>query len=766
MKKIIIILTILFNISVYSQEKISYNTKDGLINFDISKKLIFIETKEPISNFSDEKIVNEEETFIIIETIDKDYVKKTETLKSKFTTVEPVLIYKDGTKQVCFNEIIIKIKPEYDIDQILINQNYKSIINQFDKNQYLIKLNNSDTNKTFNLINSLSKDNRIEFIEPNFLILDAFQTNDPYYSSQWAINNNGYLGGMPDADMDVDEAWTLSTGSGIKVAVLDVGVDLSHPDLQANLLSGHDAINGVVGGGYIGASYHGTPCAGIIGAVANNNIGISGVAYNSKIIPIRVGTGTSITTSAAVAGINWASNNGADVLSNSWRLGSVSAAVNNAINYAVTSGRNGKGTIIVFSSGNENGAVGYPANVNPKIIVVGAITSGGIRSSFSNYGSQLDVVAPGSGILSTMLNNTTGYLDGTSMATPHVAGVCALILSVNPCLTNQQVRDIIEQTSQKVGGYSYTITTGRSNGTWNNQMGYGLIDAYAAVQMAQSMSSIAQISGNDTLCNTENYSAPAGGTSYNWTITQGANLVTLTGNGTANVTLTALPNASGQVTLSLIMGGNCGNQIGTKAIVVGGNTTFTGYYVNNYGQNAELKNNQNYYVNLVQSYTNTTVYTSELPSATWSLLYGSCNFWTQFPEGGGGAILLMNLPQSGDIVAFRLTYDNSCGVSEYQDFWFTAVSSSSYMMSPNPTNDNLTVAVVEKTSADQKNVSNDSQDIREINIVDKTGIIRIKQSYIKGTKQMDMDISALSPDVYIVNIFDGNQWTPLKLIKK
>ncbi len=766
MKKIIIILTILFNISVYSQEKISYNTKDGLINFDISKKLIFIETKEPISNFSDEKIVNEEETFIIIETIDKDYVKKTETLKSKFTTVEPVLIYKDGTKQVCFNEIIIKIKPEYDIDQILINQNYKSIINQFDKNQYLIKLNNSDTNKTFNLINSLSKDNRIEFIEPNFLILDAFQTNDPYYSSQWAINNNGYLGGMPDADMDVDEAWTLSTGSGIKVAVLDVGVDLSHPDLQANLLSGHDAINGVVGGGYIGASYHGTPCAGIIGAVANNNIGISGVAYNSKIIPIRVGTGTSITTSAAVAGINWASNNGADVLSNSWRLGSVSAAVNNAINYAVTSGRNGKGTIIVFSSGNENGAVGYPANVNPKIIVVGAITSGGIRSSFSNYGSQLDVVAPGSGILSTMLNNTTGYLDGTSMATPHVAGVCALILSVNPCLTNQQVRDIIEQTSQKVGGYSYTITTGRSNGTWNNQMGYGLIDAYAAVQMAQSMSSIAQISGNDTLCNTENYSAPAGGTSYNWTITQGANLVTLTGNGTANVTLTALPNASGQVTLSLIMGGNCGNQIGTKAIVVGGNTTFTGYYVNNYGQNVELKNNQNYYVNLVQSYTNTTVYTSELPSATWSLLYGSCNFWTQFPEGGGGAILLMNLPQSGDIVAFRLTYDNSCGVSEYQDFWFTAVSSSSYMMSPNPTNDNLTVAVVEKTSADQKNVSNDSQDIREINIVDKTGIIRIKQSYIKGTKQMDMDISALSPDVYIVNIFDGNQWTPLKLIKK
>lgn len=108
---------------------------------------------------------------------------------------------------------------------------------------------------------------------------------------------------------------------------------------------------------------------------------------------------------------------------------------------------------------------------------------------FPNFGTQLDVVAPGSSILSTTPNNQTASWDGTSMATPHVAGVAALILSVNPCLTAQQVRDIIEQTAQKVGGYSYTTTSGRPNGIWNNEMGYGLVDAHAAVLMAQSMGS-------------------------------------------------------------------------------------------------------------------------------------------------------------------------------------------------------------------------------------------------------------------------------------
>jgi len=139
----------------------------------------------------------------------------------------------------------------------------------------------------------------------------------------------------------------------------------------------------------------------------------------------------------------------------------------------------------VFGTGNENGALRYPANSNPDILTVGAITSDGSRSDFSNYGSQLDVVAPGTDILSTAPNNLTRNSSGTSMAAPHVSGVVALILSVNPCLTGKQVRDIIEQTAQKVGNYSYANNYGRYNGTWNNEMGYGLVNAYEAVKKAQ-----------------------------------------------------------------------------------------------------------------------------------------------------------------------------------------------------------------------------------------------------------------------------------------
>lgn len=780
MKKIVVIFTILFSISGYSQEKISYNTKEGVITFDISKKLIFIETKEPVSNFSDEKIVNKEETFIVVETADKDYVKKTETLKSKFTTVEPVLIYKDGTKQICFNEIIIKIKPEYDIDQILINQNYNSAIQQFDKNQYLVKLNNSDTFKTFNLINSLSKDNRIEFIEPNFIRLNVLHTNDPFYSSQWAINNNGYLGGTTDADMDVDGAWTLSTGLGVKVAVIDEGVDLLHPDLQTNLLGGYDATGSNSNGSCtIGSNdAHGTACAGIIGAIGGNSVGTIGIAYNSKIIPVRVGksgSGNWTTDIQLTNGINWAWQNGADVLSNSWGGGNPSTSVNNAINNAVTNGRNGKGCVVLFSTGNENSSVSWPAS-NSNVIAVGASNQCDQRKSStscdgefwwgSNFGTNLDVVAPGVKIYTTDISGSTGYetgdyrsdFNGTSSACPNAAGVIALILSVKPSLTGVQARQILESSTDKVSGYVYNSTVaGQPNGTWNNEVGYGRINASKAVFNAINPSIIGSpnvcVSANETYT-LQNYT---NGFNTIWSVTTNLQIV----NQTAyNVVVKGLTNGIGTLTATFQNGMTL-----TTTIVIGANTTFTGYYVNNYGQNAELKNSQNYYVNLVQSYINTTVYTSELQSATWSLLYGSCNSWTQFPEGGGGTILLMNLPQSGDIVAFRLTYVNSCGISEYQDFWFTAVSSS-YMMSPNPTSNNLTVAVVEKTSTDQKTVVVDSQDIREINVVDKTGIIRIKQSYIKGTKQMNMDISSLNPDVYIVNVFDGNLWTPLKLIKK
>jgi len=154
-------------------------------------------------------------------------------------------------------------------------------------------------------------------------------------------------------------------------------------------------------------------------------------------------------------------------------------------------GRSGKGCVVVFASGNDyQSTVGYPANCNPEVIAVGAISSSGMRASFSNYGSALDVVAPGEDVITTTTNS--GYssaISGTSFACPLVAGVAALVLSVNPDLTQKQVADIIESTAKKCGNYSYTTQSGHTNGTWNNQMGYGLVDAYAAVIKAKNTGS-------------------------------------------------------------------------------------------------------------------------------------------------------------------------------------------------------------------------------------------------------------------------------------
>jgi hypothetical protein len=305
------------------------------------------------------------------------------------------------------------------------------------------------------------------------------------FGSLWGLNNTS----NPNHDINICQAWNITQGANVNVAVLDQGIFKTHIDLHSNIhpLSYNTETNTSPSQLF---GDHGTHCAGTIAAIKDNNIQVVGVSPLSKLMDVSNSlAGTPNSRMKRADGINWAWQNGADIISNSWGSGVQYQVIDDAINNALQNGRNGKGTIIVFATGNSYGAVSYPANSNPNILSVGAMTSSGTRSSFSNFGTQLDVVAPGSSILSTTPNNQTASWDGTSMATPHVAGVAALILSVNPCLTAQQVRDIIEQTAQKVGGYSYTTTSGRPNGIWNNEMGYGLVDAHAAVLMAQSMGS-------------------------------------------------------------------------------------------------------------------------------------------------------------------------------------------------------------------------------------------------------------------------------------
>ena len=309
------------------------------------------------------------------------------------------------------------------------------------------------------------------------------------------------------------------------VAIYDQGIYTSHPDLIQNVKDqGYDAQTGHSPALIYGK--HGTPCAGIV-AAEKNEIGIVGVAPEAGITSISIGLVQLNTPEQYANGFNWARENNVDVISNSWKIIDTSYLIENAINRLIDEGRDGKGCVVVFSSGNitditPDSNVCYPGRFAPEIIVVGAISPCGERKNTQScdhefwgscYGEQLDIMAPGVLIPTTDIPGNGGYnpnepihiynagnlvssdyndpdytvwFNGTSSACPHVSGVAALILSVNSNLLGQEVRNIIEETAKKVRPdlYEYSETANRPNGVWNRYMGYGLVDAHRAVLKA------------------------------------------------------------------------------------------------------------------------------------------------------------------------------------------------------------------------------------------------------------------------------------------
>jgi hypothetical protein len=287
--------------------------------------------------------------------------------------------------------------------------------------------------------------------------------------------------------------------SNIIVAVLDSGTDWMHLDI-GNGNDNYKNIDESSGWNFISnnnnvitTNGHGTRVAGIIGAKSNNSSGISGVSGGNNrsgvtIIPVCVGVNE---PDAAILddAIVYAVDNGAKIIQLSLGVGETNA-INDAITYAIQNN-----VIIVCASGNDyNSSVNYPAS-HIDVMAVGATNQSNIRADFSNYGTDLDVVAPGVNILSTTLNNNYNSQDGTSFAAPIVSGIAALILSVRPDLTQTQVRQAIESTCTKLSGYSFSTNSNHPNGTWNNQAGHGLVNAYAA------LNSVApSITGPSVLC--------------------------------------------------------------------------------------------------------------------------------------------------------------------------------------------------------------------------------------------------------------------------
>ena len=332
--------------------------------------------------------------------------------------------------------------------------------------------------------------------------------NDAYFTEQWALDNPYY----ENIDINYCLAQQITKGSeDVIIAVFDDGIDTIHPDIPSihpESLDLYEATSGEDGSFIYGT--HGTCCAGIIGAT-HNSIGIAGIAPNCPLMAISMPFG--IARYQRADGFNHAWQHGASVISCSWSINYPDEKVTDAINEALTKGRNGLGCIIVASSGNSNEAVTYPANL-PGVIAVGSIDKCGIRSGMieaatqtcdpwpsdeifstingSCYGETLDLAAPGTNVITTngLTFSDSTYpeeyisFSGTSAACPHVAAVAGLILSVNPNLTAQEVANILESTAQKVGSYNYQPNQGHPNGTWHEEVGYGLVDAYAAVQAA------------------------------------------------------------------------------------------------------------------------------------------------------------------------------------------------------------------------------------------------------------------------------------------
>jgi thermitase len=294
-------------------------------------------------------------------------------------------------------------------------------------------------------IEKLKKDPNVEYAEPNYYLHASYTPNDPYFSSRQ----------YGPQKIQAPQAWDIAEGSGAKIAIVDTGVQSNHPDLAGKVVGGWDFVDNDStpqdGNG------HGTHCAGIAAAVTNNSTGIAGTAPKASILAVRVLNNSGSGTWTAVAnGITYAADQGADVISLSLGGTVGNSGLQQAVDYAWS-----KGSVVVAAAGNAgNTAPNYPAYYS-NAIAVASTDQNDNKSSFSTYGSWVDVAAPGSSIYATYPTSTYASLSGTSMATPHVAGVAGLLASQGRSASN--IRAAIENTADKISGTGTYWAKGRVN---------------------------------------------------------------------------------------------------------------------------------------------------------------------------------------------------------------------------------------------------------------------------------------------------------------
>ncbi|MCH2140637.1 MAG: S8 family serine peptidase [Phycisphaerales bacterium] len=325
---------------------------------------------------------------------------------------------------------------------------------------------------------TLANHDEVIWAQPNAIwwATHFYTPNDPNYSSQWALNNSN------DMDMDAPECWDITFGdSSIIVSIMDDGIDQSHPDISS--VPGADFTNENTGGDHtMTCDGHGSCVAGCVSATIDNNVGITGVAPGCRVMATRIFNAIDFfgfclgfieTTDAwIVNGIGWAASQGARVSNSSWGGGAPSSSVTAAFNNAEAAG------VIHFGAAGNDGSstISYPASLE-SVNAVSAINSSGNLASFSTSGNGLFCSAPGESILTTDWAGSGGFdggnyvtIDGTSFAAPYAAGVAALVLSMDPSLTPDEVEDIMAATAMDRGASGY-----------DTQYGWGIANAAGAV---------------------------------------------------------------------------------------------------------------------------------------------------------------------------------------------------------------------------------------------------------------------------------------------
>jgi subtilisin family serine protease len=342
----------------------------------------------------------------------------------------------------------------------------------------------------------------VVFAHPNFrLDLRPSTVNDPLFADAWHLHNTGqHSDSIIGNDLGTVDAWSIATGEGQIIAIVDTGVDPTHPDLS--VLDGYDFVDGDEDASpdpSYGGHGHGTAMAGIAAATGDNGLGTAGIAWQAKVLPVKLLGGRATVIDVYDAFV-YAVDEGASVISNSWSYSAqgcgevpLPGILVDAFDYAETEGRGGRGALVAMSLGNggcdasEDRVHGYPT-----VVSVGAVTDLDKRVSYSNFGDTIDIVGYGGGdgrpaLITTDVQGDLGYAkgsdywdggSGTSSACATISGVAALMFEANPRLTAAQAREAMCHTAVKP---AWEDAVYNSEG-WSSNYGCGRVDAWAAVQ--------------------------------------------------------------------------------------------------------------------------------------------------------------------------------------------------------------------------------------------------------------------------------------------